>query len=168
MRVFKKIVDLIEIHINAVIFITLFLSMVVQVFMRYVLNMPSPVLHEITMYSFVWTVYLSASLAHRYRSHIRFNIVYDMLPRKVQLVIDLIFDLFVSALLAYSFYPVVSELISYGFIESHILNVSWTYLFVVFPIFMVLVLVHNARSVYLKILELVKGIRPAEEEKPWD
>ncbi len=168
MKILKLIVNFLEIHFNAVIFITLFLSMVVQVFMRYVLNMPSPVLHEVTMYSFVWTVYLSAAFAHRFRSHIRFNIIYDMLPRKAQLIIDLAFDIFVSSLLAFSFFPVVRELISYGFIESHILKVSWTYLFMVFPIFMALVLIHNAKFIYREFMELFKGEKMPEEEKPWD
>ena len=164
----KKILDFLELHLNAVIFITLFMSMVVQVFMRYVLDMPSPFLHELMMYTFVWTVYLSSALAHRYRSHIRFNIIYDMLPKKVRIAIDLVFDLFVSFLLGFSFVPVLKELISYGFIESHILKISWTYLYMVFPIFMVLVLYHNAKFVYQEIRALLKGEDIPEEEKPWD
>ncbi len=164
----KKVLDFLELHFNAFVFLVLFLSMTAQVFMRYVLNMPSPLLHEITMYSFVWTVYLSAALARRYRGHIRFNIIYDMLPRKAQLVIDLVFDIFVSSLFVISFVPVIRELISYSFIESHILKISWTYLFMVFPIFMALVLVHNAKFIYYEIRELVKGEKMPEEEKPWD
>ena len=168
MKTLKILVDFLEIHFNAFIFITLFLSMVMQVFMRYVLNMPSPLLHEITMYSFVWTVYLSSAFARRYRSHIRFNIIYDILPRKVQLILDLIFDLFVSILFGISFIPVVKMLISYSFIESHILKISWTYLFTVFPIFMILILIHNARFIWWELLELIKGRTPPKEEKEWD
>ncbi|MCD6450136.1 MAG: TRAP transporter small permease [Thermotogaceae bacterium] len=161
-------IDLVEIHINAIIFITLFLSMLIQIFMRYVLNKPSPLLHEITMYTFVWTVYLSAALAHRYNSHIRFNILYDKFPRKIQLVIDVVFDIFVSALLAMALPPVISQLKMYSFIKSQITEIPWTYLFMVLPIFMVLVLIHNARRIYSKFFELFKGHLPTEEEKSWD
>ena len=167
-RILRILIDFFEIHLNAVIFVTLFMSMVIQVFMRYVLNMPSPLLHEITMYSFVWTVYLSSAFARRCRSHIRFNIIYDLLPRKFQLIVDLVFDIFVSVLFCMSFIPVVKMLISYNFIESHILKISWTYLFVVFPIFMLLILIHNVKFIYSELMELIKGKKPPKEEKPWD
>ncbi len=167
-RVVVYIVDLIEVHINAIIFITLFLSMLSQIFMRYVLNKPSPLLHEVTMYTFVWTVYLSAALAHRYDSHIKFNILYDKFPRKVQLIIDLIFDIFVSILFVIALPPVINQLKMYSFIKSQITEIPWTYLFMVFPIFMILVLIHNARRIYLEFLELFKGIPPVKEEKSWD
>ncbi len=167
-KIFKSVLDLIEIHINAIIFMTMFLSMIGQVFMRYVLNRPSPVLHEITMYSFVWTVYLSASLAHRYDKHIRFNIIYDMFPKKVRTTIDLIFNIFMSTLFAISFFPVVRELINYNFIESTVLGISWTYLYMVFPIFMVLILIHNSVAIYREIQELFFNKVPPKEEEAWD
>jgi TRAP-type C4-dicarboxylate transport system permease small subunit len=166
-KTFKQILDFIEVHFNAVVFMTLFLSMVIQVFMRYVLNRPSPILHELTSYTFVWTVYLSAALTRRFKGHIRFNILYDALPRKAQLIIDLIFDLFVSSLFVISFYPVVNALISYKFIESTVLGISWTYLFIVFPVFMILVLIHNIKFIYYEIRELITGEKAPEEEKPW-
>ncbi len=167
-KFFKTLLDLIEVHINAVIFLTMFLSMLGEVFMRYVLNRPSPVLHEITMYSFVWTVYLSASLAHRFDRHIRFNIIYDMFPRKVKVAIDMSFNIFMSVLFSISFYPVVRELINYNFIKSTVLGISWTYLYMVFPIFIVLVLIHNAVAIYREIRELFFGETPPKEEEIWD
>lgn len=165
---FKKLLDFLEVHFNAIIFITMFLSMIIQVFMRYVLNRPSPLLHEITMYSFVWTVYLSSALARRYKLHIRFNIIYDLLPKKFQLVVDLVFDIFISFLFCISFVPVLKMLISYNFIESHLLKISWTYLFIVFPIFMLLVLIHNAKFIYLEFMELIKNRKVSKGEKTWD
>ncbi len=164
----KGLINVIEVHINAVIFTTMFLAMVTQVFMRYVLDKPSPVLHEITMYTFVWTVYLSATLAHRYNKHIRFNIIYDMFPRKVRLVIDLSFNVFMTILFLISLPPVIKELISYSFIESTILEISWTYLYMVFPVFIILIIVHNIIYIYWEILELFVGKAPPKEEELWD
>ena len=154
MKLLQKILDVLEVHINAVIFMTLFLSMVIQVIMRYVFDHPSPLLHEITMISFVWTVYLSASLARRERKHIRFNIIYDLFPKKVKLVVDLILDIFVSILLAISFFPVVEELKMYGFIKAQITGISWTYIYMIVPIFFALVLIHNAYFIYRSIRDL--------------
>ena len=161
-RVIEKIVKVIEVHINAVIFAILFLSMVIQVFMRYVLDMPSPLLHEIMMFSFVWTVYLSAALARKHREHIRFNIIYEKLPRKAQILIDLVFDIFVSSLLVYSLWPVIDQLKMYGFIKAQITGISWTYVYMIVPIFFILVLFHNVKFIVDEVRDLVR-IRRREE-----
>jgi len=167
MKVVKFIVDLFEKHLSAIFLFVLFLSMFLQVILRYVFNMPSPELYEISTYSFAWTVLLGAAFARRYRDHIRFNIIYERLPRKVQLVIDIIFDSFLTVLLILAFPPVIRQALWYKMIRSEVLGIPWTYLVMCLPIFMGLVVGRNIVFLYRELRELIKGEPMKVEEKPW-
>ncbi len=166
-KILKFIFDVIEIHFSAVLIFVLFLSMFIQVIMRYVFNYPSPALYEITKWSFVWTAWISATLAWRYRDHIRFNIVYEKLPRKAQLIIDISFDALFSLALGMTLVPVFNQVIWYKIIRTQVLGIPWDYVLMVLPIFMVLILVHNSIWIYYEIYELIKGKKHEVEEKPW-
>ncbi len=159
--------DVVEIHFSSVLLFVLFLSMFLQVLMRYVFNYPSPALYEIMTWSFVWTVWLGAAFAWRYQDHIRFNVLYEKLPRKVQLVFDISFNLIFSFTLIISFWPVLNQTIWYRIISSQVLGVPWDYLLMVLPISMVLILFHNVVWIYYEFDELIRGRKHAMEEKPW-
>ena len=74
-RIGTKILDFIEIHLATWVFILLLTSISIEVFSRYVLNKPTPRFFEISIYSFIWTIYLGAALAKRYKQHNRFDII---------------------------------------------------------------------------------------------
>jgi len=168
MRKFLKVlVDVFEKHLSSIMLFILFASMFIQVILRYFFNMPSPELFEISTYSFVWTVLLGAAFASRYRDHIRFNIIYEKFPRKVQLIVDIFFDTFFNLLLLISLYPVLRQSFWYKIIRSEVLNIPWTYLVICLPIAMVLIIVHNSIFIYKAIIELIKRKHVDVEEKPW-
>lgn len=167
MKVIRKIKDIVQIHLPAVCVFVLFLSMFAQVLLRYVFRHPSPEAFEIASYSFVWSVLLGAALANRYRNHIKFDILYNKFPRKVQLVIDIFFDAFFSALLIISLKPIVSQMLWYRIISSEVLGIPWAYLTLCFPIAMVLIVIDNCRFIYLNLRELLFRKPYRLEERPW-
>ncbi len=166
-KVFKIFLDVVEMHFAAILLFLLFLSMVIQVVMRYVFDYPSPALYEIMTWSFVWTVWISAALAWRYNDHIKFNIIYEKLPRKVQLIIDISFNAIFSFTLGISFFPVLNQVIWYKIIRSQVLGIPWDYLLMVLPISMALILFHNALWIYYEFDELIRGKKHKMEDKPW-
>lgn len=157
MKAFLRVIsNILEIHVPAVSIFVLFLSMFLQVVLRYGFKHPSPELFEISSYTFVWTVLLGAALANRYKNHIRFDIVYNKLPRKAQLIIDIVFDSLFSILLLISLFPVVKQSIWYRIIKSEVLGIPWTYLVICLPLMMILITIQNGLSVYRNVLELLK------------
>ncbi|MBO8161458.1 MAG: TRAP transporter small permease [Thermosipho sp. (in: Bacteria)] len=153
-RVYRILIDFIEVHLSVIFFVILFASMIGQVFMRYVLNNPSPELYEIMSYSFVWVTLLSAAYAKRLNKHIRFNIVLEKLPLKAQLIIEIIFDALVIFTFAISLYPVISQAFWYKIIKSQVLQIPWTYLIICLPMFMILIILHNIESIVKNINRL--------------
>jgi len=157
MKAFLRVIlNILEIHVPAVSIFVLFLSMFLQVVLRYGFKHPSPELFEISSYTFVWTVLLGAALANRYKNHIRFDIVYNKLPRKARLIIDIVFDSLFSILLLISLFPVVKQSIWYRIIKSEVLRIPWTYLVICLPLMMILITIQNGLSVYRNVLELLK------------
>lgn len=141
--------------------------MFMQVLLRYVFRHPSPEAFEISSYSFVWSVLLGAALANRYKNHIRFDILYNKLPRKVQIVIDIFFDTFFSLLLIISLRPIVSQALWYRIIKSEVLGIPWTYLTLCLPIAMLLMIADNFRFIILNLRELIFNKPFKLEERPW-
>jgi len=171
-KAFKKIgvfiLNIIEYNIAPVFLALLFLSLFFQVILRYVFNYPSPELFEISQYSFIWVIFLGAPLARRFGAHIRFNVLYEKFSRKAQLILDLIFDLFFTFGLVITFFPVWDDILFYKFIRYNVLKIPWTYLLLCFPIFMVLMFIHNLIWIYKNGRELFTGKKPVKEVEPWD
>jgi TRAP-type C4-dicarboxylate transport system permease small subunit len=163
----KKIYDLLEIHLPTAIFFLLIMSVAIQVFSRYVLNTPLPKLFELSIYSFIWCIYLGASLAKRYNQHIRFDIIYRKFPAKIRLLVDTFFDALVCVTLLLLFIPSIKYTIWNYHIKASALRIPWTYLIVCFPIFVFLILIHNFSDIVSNVRELLGKEARREEKLPW-
>jgi TRAP-type C4-dicarboxylate transport system permease small subunit len=163
----KKILDFFEVHLAACIFILLLTSVSIEIFSRYVLNEPTPKFFELSIYAFIWTIYLGAALAKRYNQHVRFDIFYRRFPKKVRLLVDIVFDTLVNVVLLIALIPVINYTIWCYRIKASALRIPWTYLLVCFPLFMILILIHNFRDIYLNVREFSGQKVEREENLPW-
>ncbi len=163
-RVARIILDLLEVHLPAIVVFILFFSMFAQVVLRYFFRHPSPEFFEISSYTFVWAVLLGVALANRYRNHIKFDILYNKFPRKVRLVLDIFFDSFFNILLIISLYPIVKQALWYRIIRSEVLEIPWAYLVMCLPLTMVLIVIHNSGFIVKNLSELFKR-KTSEGEK---
>jgi len=166
-RIGTKILDLIEVHLTTWIFFLLLISISIEVFSRYVLNTPTPRFFEISIYTFVWTIYLGAALAKRYNQHIRFDIFYRKFSVRGQLLIDIVFDSLTTFVMLYLLFPSLNYTIWNYRIKSSALRVPWTYLLMCFPIFVILILIHNIRDIYTNVRIFRGKATPREEVLPW-
>lgn len=163
----KKVFDLFEVHLAAVIFVTLFFSIVIQIFSRYVLNRPLPALFELSIYSFVWTIFLGAPLAKRYKKHLRFDILYQKFPKRLQSITEIAFDTLTNVVLLIILVPIVKYTAWSYEIKASVLRIPWTYLLLCFPIFIVLLFIHNSVWIYYHVRVLLGKKPPPSETWPW-
>ncbi len=145
----------------------LILSVFIQVVFRYVFNEPIPQLFEISIYSFIWVIYLGASLATRFDQHMRFDLIYRKLSRNGRHVVDMFFDLLLNVIIAVIIYPTIETVIQMYRLKSDTLGIPWSYLLVCFPVFLILVFIHNAASFYYRIREMIGSGKMPEESVPW-
>ena len=161
------IFDLFEVYLAVVIFACLIVSIASEVFMRYVLNNPSPQLFELSIYCFVWVIYLGGALATRYNQHVRFDLIYRSLPEKGRRVLDVAFNLLTNGVLLVLLYPAIRYTIQVYPIKASALRVPWTFLLLVFPIFVTLVIIHNFTAIVKDILRLAGREIKEAEVFPW-
>ncbi|MCX7031219.1 MAG: TRAP transporter small permease subunit, partial [Spirochaetes bacterium] len=93
------IFDVFEVYLAVIIFSALITSIFLEVFFRYVLNNPSGELFELSIYCFIWVIYLGGALATRYNQHVRFDLIYRSLPEKAQRVLEIFFNLLTNGVL---------------------------------------------------------------------
>lgn len=132
-------------------------SILIQVFYRYVLDRPLAWPFEVSIYGYVWTLYLGAALAIRKGEHIRFDIVYRSLPEQVRRCLDITFNLITSAVFVVALKPVWDYLLFSYRIRTVALKLPWTYVLLVFPVFLVLAIVHSLSRVREDARALVVG-----------
>jgi len=166
-RVVKFLYDFFEVYIAAAVFAILILSVVVQVFMRYVLIRPSPELFELAIYAFIWIIYLGAALACRFNQHVRFDIIYQRLPPRVSLGLDVFFHFLTNCVLLFMLYPVTKYTIDMFHIKASALQVPWSFLLGVYPVFVVLVLVHNFTTIVQNVAKMAGRKVKDPEVPPW-
>src|SRR5690606_3203948 len=71
----------------ATVALTVFSTLVIlQVIMRYVFNSPLVWSEEIARYALVWFVYLSGSYAVKYQKHVKFNVIIELIGKKIPLI----------------------------------------------------------------------------------
>ena len=115
----KKILDFLEVYLPTSIFFLLIISVSIEVFSRYVLNKPTPKFFELSIYSFIWTIYLGASLAKRYDQHIRFDILYRKFSQRMRLFVDIFFDTLTNVVLLFLLIPSIEYTIWNYKIKAH-------------------------------------------------
>jgi TRAP-type C4-dicarboxylate transport system permease small subunit len=166
-KVVNFIFDVFEVYLAVVVFASLIVSVSAEVFFRYVLNRPSPQLFELSIYCFVWVIYLGGALATRYNQHVRFDLIYRSLPARGRQVLEIFFDLLTNGVLLVLFFPAVRYTFEMYKIKASALRVPWTFLLIVFPIFLALVLIHNFTNLVKNVLRLAgRDIKDAEVF-PW-
>ncbi len=166
-RAVNFLFDLFEVYLAVVVFASLIVSVSAEVFFRYVLNNPSGHLFELSPYLFVWVIYLGGALATRYNQHVRFDLIYQSLPGKARRILDLFFDLLTNAVLLILFFPAVRYTIELYRMPSSILRVPYTFLLLVFPLFLALVLIHNFTNIVKNLLRLAGRDIKGAEVFPW-
>jgi TRAP-type C4-dicarboxylate transport system permease small subunit len=163
----KKIFNFLELHLPTFVFFLLVASVSTQVFSRYVLNYPLPKFFELSIYSFVWVIYLGAALAKRYNKHIRFDIINKKLSEKTRSIIDIFFDLVTIVVFLFLLVPSIRYTIWNYRVKASALRVPWTYLLLCFPLFIILIIIHNAASIVQNVRFLAGGEIQSQEELPW-
>ena len=73
--------------VSAALFATMFAAFMIQIVSRYVFNYPVQWSLELCSLSYVWLVFWSSDLLMTERQHIRFDLLYHMMPPKPRRIV---------------------------------------------------------------------------------
>ncbi|HZD51562.1 MAG TPA: TRAP transporter small permease [Woeseiaceae bacterium] len=140
----------------------MFLSFVVQIVARYVINAPLGWTLELCLTMWLWVVFWGTAFCLRDRDHVKFDILYLAVPPHVRKWFAIISSVaIVVGLLASA--PASWDYISFLYIKkSPTLRIRLNYVFMVYMIFLVAVVIRYA----LRIPRLLREGAP--EDRPKD
>lgn len=147
--------DIFEIYVPAIAFLTMFVSFIMQVFSRYVINMPLTWTQDLIVMGFVWTVLFGACYTMRARRHVKFTMVYDKLkPRPAALS-----RLSGNAIIVLTFLMLIIPSWKYAFFlyfqKTAVLRINYTYIFLPFVYLAISVIVYTIEE----MIEDIKVLR---------
>ena len=103
-RGFERIYEFILKSLLLLVFLTMFLVTVTNVFMRYLLNSPIPWAGELARYSFVWVIFLGGAIAMRRGNHIGMEFLQNRVSVKMKKVMFYLIYLLVAGFLCVFIY----------------------------------------------------------------
>lgn len=107
MRAYISVMDRINSALKfvLVLFVAVtFAALFVQVFSRFVFQIPITWTEELSRYLMIWIAFIGASLAIRHHQLIRIEAITDFMPRKMQIAVNFIATIFVLVFCAVVFY----------------------------------------------------------------
>ncbi|MDD3538944.1 MAG: TRAP transporter small permease subunit [Atribacterota bacterium] len=155
MELSKKIYHAIIIFLEEILSTTALIicvsAIIIQVFYRYFLNISLEWPFEVSIYAYIWTLYLGAAWGIREGHHVKFNLLFDVLPTRIQKMINIIFNSITTTVFIIIFKPVWGYLWFNYRIKTVALKIPWTYVFGVFSIFLFLTIIHNIEYIIYDI-----------------
>jgi TRAP-type C4-dicarboxylate transport system permease small subunit len=91
----KGIIDRVVNVLIVFLFLIIFASVLLQIFLRYLLNFPLTWSEELSRYLFIMVCFLGWTLATRNKSHIKVNIILDALPAKIRFLVKVFIQMLV-------------------------------------------------------------------------
>ena len=139
-------------YITAILFAVLFVSFVLQIFMRFILNNPLSWSEELSVISYIWIVFLACAFILHDNQHVIFTLIVEMLPEKLQHFCRLASSLMLGGILI-AISMGVFDYIAFMKIETTS-ALAWRkdYIYSVFAVFIVVV---SLRCLYVACLSLI-------------
>jgi TRAP-type C4-dicarboxylate transport system permease small subunit len=160
--VFLRPLRLLTNSVAVALMATMFVSFLLQIFFRYVLNRPLGWTEEVTVLCWVWVVLWSAAFLLSDAEEVRFDIVYSAVPRSFRRVFVIVSSVALIVLLAISI-PATWRYIAFMKREhSAYLHMRFDILYSIYLVFLAVVIAKHARLALLAI----RGAPEADEEMP--
>ena len=151
-------------------YVILVVTMAVEVLRREVFSYSSVWGEEIVRYAFIYLAWIAAAAAVRERAHIRIDVLFHFVPKRVKSLLYIFGDLvmvFVAVLALYWSWETVQVSLKFGSVTDGLRLPKFWFLMAV-PIGFALVLLRLAQSLVRDVRDLIHGRPPFEGNKLFD
>lgn len=131
--------------VAVVLIATMFISFLLQIFFRYVLNRPLGWTEEVTVLCWVWVVLWGASFVVADSEEVRFDILYNAMPAAVQRWFTVVASLAMIVLMALSLPATWRYVVFMRREHSAYLGMRFDYLYSIYVVFALVCIVRQAR-----------------------
>lgn len=150
-----KMEDVILMTCLGVMGIVLFL----QVIFRYFLGIPLMWSEELSRYLQIWLTFLGIGYGIRNSSHISMVLVYEKLPKKVQVVVSILSNIVIMVCFIVFIPGAIRFVVDQNQLNSSAMQVRMSFVYFVVPLSGFVYLVYMVADIYIKIKLLLNGRR---------
>ncbi len=166
MNIILKILNNLESYLCRALLVTFVTLLFVQILARELFGHSITWSEELSVYLFVWFVFLGSSYAAKLSAHNRVTFQYKWIPEKLSTFLEFISDVIWVAFNSYFIY------ISYDFVfnrmnlfwKSQTLGVPMKYIYLILPIAFTLMTIRIIQVNYLKFIKGEEVIDPESKE----
>ncbi len=166
MKIILKIMDNFESYICRALLVTFVTLLFAQILSREVLGYSITWSEELSVYLFVWFVFLGSSYAAKLSAHNRVTFHYRWLPAKLSTTMELLSDLLWIGFNGYFIY-LSSDFVFNKmnlFWKSQTLGIPMKYIYLILPLAFTLMTIRIIQVNYLKFVKGVEVIDPESQE----
>ena len=145
--------------LGTAVFATVFAAINLQVFMRYVVQQPVSWSEEFPTLAFTIAVLWAASLMLKTTDHILFELVTDLMPPRLRLVVNAAAEIGVAVIFAMALPAILDFALYMKALSSPILRIRYDLVYVFFPFFIAAVVVRSLVMTWIGLARLRAGAR---------
>ena len=164
-KIFLVLRDIFEIYVPAAAFLSMFFAFILQVFTRYVINMPLTWTQDVIVTGFVWTVLFGACYPMRARRHVKFTMVYDKLKPRPAALSRLVGNLIIVAAFLMLIVPSWNYSFFLFFQKTAVLRINYTYIFIPFVYLTISVIGYSLVDILEDLKVLRGGLADSRDHK---
>lgn len=147
----KLALDILEKYIPSVMFLALFVSFLLGVFFRYVLNDPQSWTFEVSSICYLAVAVLGWGIAHRTDDNVVFDMLYNILSAKVQCILRIVTNITIAVVAVLMIVPTINYLVDMKDLTTQIIKIPR---YLVFLPFLISFISATIRSVYRLVLDI--------------
>lgn len=154
-----------DILVAAVVLAVLVVLTFLGVIWRYVLSAPFTWLEEVQMACMVWIVFAAGGSAFRTGNHVAIEMVVDLMPKKLQRIVEILISIVVVVVIGYLFYQ------SLGFIQmflksgrsTSMLKIPYWLIYGIAPVSFILMIISYFYSLFTGVKSEAKEAASKDE-----
>ncbi len=155
-KVLDALMDVVEIWIPSMMMLALFCAFLIQIASRYLFSRPLVWPYELSQLAYLWVITLGCNYAQRTDENIVFSVVYDLIPKTVQKIFDLISSLLVSGIFLIVLPQVISFYEFYFTRYSTVFKLPLGLVYLGFLIFMIITIVRSLCKIVTTVRSFAK------------
>ncbi len=142
----------IELYIGIICLATMLVTMLLNIFFRYVLYKPFFWSDELNNYLFIWMAFLSSAYVMGNDAHVRVDAILTRLPQVIQHIIKLVMDLIMLVMFVLYIHPSLRMLGNLR--RSNMMRIPLKYVYVIMPISFALMSIHVIINIFNEMIEI--------------
>ncbi len=148
----KHIMQQIELYIGILCLATMLVTMLLNIFFRYVLYKPFFWSDELNNYLFIWMAFLSSAYVMGNDAHVRVDAILTRLPQIAQHIVKMVMDLVMLVMFVLYIYP--SFRILGNLRRSNMMRIPLKYVYMIMPIAFTLMSIHVIINIFNEMVEI--------------